>query len=132
MKQQKKAKAGAKKTDGEEGARGGMDDALDDEVLGLIMAALPAPDRLRCEGVCRRWRDVLTTRREFTSALVLPEDPLDDAPGRVESAHGGWGGMREDARDDSLSAAANKAGGELRRLDVSGCAEISHGGGCTS
>lgn len=107
------------------GRRRSMNGILDDEILALILAALPAPDRLRCESVCKRWRNV-ATRSDFTTELILPEDPLDDTM-VLESAQG-WSGMREDARDDTLAAAAAKAGGRLRSLDVSGCAELSHKG----
>ena len=108
-------------------------DALDDEVLCIVFASLPHPDRLRCEGVCKRWRHIMHTRREFTDDLVLPEDPQDDSPSTFEgvrsSAQGGWAPWREDARDDALTAAArkSKARGGLRRMNVSGCAEVTHG-----
>ena len=38
-----------------------------------------------------------------------------------------WSPLREYARDDSLTAAARKYRGRLRLLDVSGCAELTHG-----
>ena len=39
-----------------------MVDSVDDEVLALIFRAVPAPDRLRCEEVCVRWRRGMCAR----------------------------------------------------------------------
>ena len=84
-----------------------MVDSVDDEVLALIFRAVPAPDRLRCEEVCVRWRRVLTNHSEFKARLVLPPDPLDDS--LVETTEEGWSPWREEARDDTLRAASAKA-----------------------
>ena len=98
-------------------------DLVHDEVLALILAAVPAPDRLRCEEVCKRWRRILTTHDEFTRALIVPFDPQDDSP-TVQTADG-WSEIREDARDDALLAAVAKAGGRLRHLSLVGCASVT-------
>jgi hypothetical protein len=98
-------------------------DSVHDEVLALILAAVPAPDRLRCEEVCTRWRRILTTHDEFTRALIVPFDPQDDSP-TVRTADG-WSEIREDARDDALLAAVAKAGGRLRHLSLVGCASVT-------
>ena len=100
-----------------------MVDSVDDEVLALIFRAVPAPDRLRCEEVCVRWRRVLTNHSEFKARLVLPPDPLDDS--LVETTEEGWSPWREEARDDTLRAASAKAKSELRHFDASGCADIT-------
>lgn len=98
-------------------------DLVHDEVLALILAAVPAPDRLRCEEVCKRWRRILTTHDEFTRALIVPFDPQDDSP-TVRTADG-WSEIREDARDDALLAAVAKARGRLRHLSLVGCASVT-------
>ena len=99
-------------------------DALDDEILALIFARVPAPDRLRCEEVCVRWKRVLRAHEEFCSCLKLPHDD-DDA---YLNTSDGWSATREEARDDALHAASVKARGRLRSLDVSGCGQITHAG----
>ena len=99
-------------------------DRLPDELLALVFAAAPAPDRLRCEQVCKRWREVLS-RGEFTEHLILPSDAEDDCES-LETTPEGWTLNREQARDDLFIAAATKAHGRLRTLDVSTCAEITH------
>ena len=99
-------------------------DSLPDEVLALIFTAAAAPDRLRCEQVCRRWRRILL-QDDFVEHLVLPHDTSDDSPS-LETTPEGWSMLREQVRDDSLIAASDKARGRLRTLDVSGCSEVSH------
>ena len=98
-------------------------ESVHDEVLALILAFVPAPDRLRCEEVCKRWRRILTTHDEFTRALVVPFDPQDDSP-TVRTADG-WTEIREDARDDALLAAVAKSRGRLRHLSLVGCASVT-------
>ena len=99
-------------------------DSLPDEVLALIFTTAAAPDRLRCEQVCRRWRRILL-QDDFVEHLVLPHDTSDDSPS-LETTPEGWSMLREQVRDDSLIAASDKARGRLRTLDVSGCSEVSH------
>jgi|TARA_B110000977_G_scaffold201138_1_gene294351 hypothetical protein len=99
-------------------------DGLPDELLALIFAAAAAPDRLRCEQVSKRWREVLT-RREFTEHLVIPGDCEDDCE-LTETTPDGWTINREQARNDLFIAAAEKVRGRLRTLDVSNCSEITH------
>ena len=99
-------------------------DRLPDEVLALIFTAAAAPDRLRCEQVCRRWHRILL-QDDFVEHLVLPHDTSDDSPS-LETTPEGWSILREQVRDDSLIAASDKARGRLRTLDVSGCSEVSH------
>jgi len=97
-------------------------EVLPDELLALVFTAAAAPDRLRCEQVCKRWRRVLGA---FAEILVLPHDTSDDSP-NWETTPEGWTMLRETARDDSLIAASKKARGRLRTLDVRGCGEITH------
>ena len=99
-------------------------DGLSDDVLALIFTAAAAPDRLRCEQVCRRWHRILH-QDDFVEHLILPHDTSDDSPS-LETTPEGWSILREQVRDDSLIAASDKARGRLRTLDVSGCSEVSH------
>ena len=99
-------------------------DGLPDEILALIFTIAAAPDRLRCEQVCRRWHRVLL-QDDFVEHLVLPHDTSDDSPS-LETTPEGWSILREQVRDDALIAASEKARGRLRTLDVSGCSEVSH------
>ena len=99
-------------------------EGLSDDVLALIFTAAAAPDRLRCEQVCRRWHRILH-QDDFVEHLILPHDTSDDSPS-LETTPEGWSILREQVRDDSLIAASDKARGRLRTLDVSGCSEVSH------
>ena len=99
-------------------------EGLSDDVLALIFTAAAAPDRLRCEQVCRRWHRILR-QDDFVEHVILPHDTSDDSPS-LETTPEGWSILREQVRDDSLIAASDKARGRLRTLDVSGCSEVSH------
>ena len=94
-------------------------EGLSDDVLALIFTAAAAPDRLRCEQVCRRWHRILH-QDDFVEHVILPHDTSDDSPS-LETTPEGWSILREQFRDDSLIAASDKARGRLRTLDVSGC-----------
>ena len=61
-----------------------------------------APDRLRCEQVCRRWRQILL-QDDFVEHLVLPHDHLRRLA-KPRERRGGWSMLREHVRDDSLSS----------------------------
>jgi hypothetical protein len=74
-----------------------------------VFAALPADARARAGAVCRAWRDA-TAERSLWAALDLSASS----------------GVSVDATDAVLLAAAAKAGGKLRLLDVTGCSRVSH------
>jgi hypothetical protein len=74
-----------------------------------VFAALPADARARAGAVCRAWRDA-TSERSLWTALDLSAAA----------------GISVQATDAVLLAAAAKAGGRLRLLDVTGCSRVSH------
>ncbi len=88
--------------------------ALPHALLLALFALLPVDQRLRCAEVCRGWRALLS---DVSLWLRLDLSPA--------------GGVARDAATNALlRAAAARAAGGLRALDVDDCRSITHEAVC--